>query len=351
MAVKAKNFKLNDEVIEQSGDSEATYVAVSDFMETVRRTGTLKAACIEHGVTNVTDLYDQAVPVSPEPLIINSPQGWVKSVLGGVKKIPNTKIKSLWTDLSPFEGDHRALGYPVLGEQKVSEQIEILNRITECTWIYKRQTLDRDVLFQISSFNFLQWMQQEMGLMLNQELARAILIGDGRLSNSAYKIKEDKVRPIAFDSDVWTIPVNVSATATADDLLDELIDARSDYQGTGTPNLYVSGSQVGSWLTAKNSLGERLYKNTTEIAQLLRCGSIVEVPQIGVAQNAAGNNVKALMVSMSDYGLSLPTGAAALKDTRFDLDVNKETYLLEWLCGGAMITPKAAVCLTQTPAE
>lgn len=346
MSVKANNFKTNGDFIEQ-GDFDGAEVYIGDFLDTLHHAGTGKQACIEHGVTNITDLYDQPTAVNPEPLIINTPQGWVKSILGGVKKVPFTKIKSLWTDLSAFEGQHRALGYPVLGETKVAEQLEILNRITDCTWIYKRQTLDRDVLFQITSFNFLQWMQAEMGMMMNQELARAILIGDGRLSNSAFKIKETSVRPIAFDSDVWTIPHNMSVTATADDALDELIELRSSYQGSGTPTLYVSGDQVSAWLVAKNSLGERLYKSINEVASLLRCQDVIEVPQIGVAKNSTGKEVRAIMVNVADYALSLPTGSSALKDSRFDLDINKETYLLEWLVGGALITPKSAICLTQ----
>ena len=348
--MKANQFTKNGETITHGDEDSGAYIAVADFIDSVRRTNSFKAACIEHGVTNVTDLYDQPTAVNPEPLIVNTPQGWVKSILGGVKKVPFTKIKSLWSDLSAFEGDHRASGYPVLGEQKRDEQISILNRITDCGWIYKRQTLDRDVLYQITSFNFLQWLQSEMGMMLNQELARAILISDGRLSNDPYKIKEDRIRPIAFDSDVWTITQNMAANKTADELLDQLIEMRSAYQGSGDPTLFVSGEQTSKWLVAKDSMGRRLYGGKSDIAELLSCTAVVEVPQISVAKNAAGNNVKAIMVNMADYALSMPTGDAALKDSRFDIDVNKEVYLLEWLCGGALITPKSALVLTQTPA-
>lgn len=339
--MKANRFNSRDEY-------EDNYVGVDEFMSSIRRGSTFEQACIEHGIDNVTDLYDQPKLVNPEPLIVNTPQGWVKSVLGGVKKVPFTKIKSLWTDLSAFEGEHRALGYPVLGEKKKDEEISMLNRITEPGWIYKRQTLDRDVLYQITSFNFLQWIQAEMGMMLNQELARAILIGDGRLANSPYKIKEDRVRPVAYDSSVWTVQDTLAASATTDDILDELIDLRSDYQGSGSPTLFVSGKQIGDWLKLKNSLGERIYKNADEIASLVRCREIIEVPQLGVATQADGAKIKAIMVNLGDYALSMPTGASALKDTRFDIDVNKETYLLEWLVGGALTTPKSALVVNQS---
>ena len=151
-----KSMKANQFNSRGGNTSEESYVAVDDFVASLRRGSTLEQACIEHGVEDVTKLYDDPKLVNPEPLIINTPQGWVKSVLGDVKKVPFTKIKSLWTDLSAFEGDHRALGYPVLGERKKDEEITMLDRITEPGWIYKRQTLDRDVLYQISSFNFLQ---------------------------------------------------------------------------------------------------------------------------------------------------------------------------------------------------
>lgn len=343
-------MKANQFNKKKTKKDESSYVAVDDFVASLRRGATLEQACIEHGVEDVTKLYDDPKMVQPEPLIVNSPQGWVKSVLNGVKKVPFTKIKSLWTDLSAFEGDHRALGYPVLGEKKKEEEITMLDRITEPGWIYKRQTLDRDVLYQITSFNFLQWLQSEMGMMLNQELARAILIGDGRLSNNVYKIKEDRVRPIAFDSSVWTIQKTIAKTATSDDVLDELIDLRSDYQGSGSPSLFVSGKQIGAWLKLKNSLGERIYKNAEEIASLLRCKEIVEVPQFSVATQSDGSKVKAVMVNLSDYALSMPTGSSALKDSYFDIDYNKESYLLEWLVGGALITPKSAIVVNQTPA-
>jgi len=349
MAVQARQFKNNEEEIKHGEGDNIIYIA--DFMESVRGGATLQQACIQHGVTDITDLYDDPKAVNPEPLIINTPQGWVKSVLGSVKKVPFTKIKSLWTDLTDFEvEDQRAKGYPTLGAQKVDEQIAVLNRITEPGWMYKRQQLDRDVLYQISSFNFLQWLQGEMGMQLNQELARAILISDGRPSNSPYKIKEDRVRPIAFDDGVWTIQQNIAANATADDELDQLIQIRSDYMGSGDPSLFVSPAQIGKWLVAKDGMGQRLYKNVSEIASLVRCKEVIEVPQFRVAQNAAGKNIKSIMVNMADYALSLPTGDSALKDTKFDIDFNKETYLLEWLVGGALITPKSAIVLTQTPA-
>ena len=338
---KATGFKNTE------GSTEYVGVAVADFMDTIRHGATLSQACIEHGVTSITDLYDQPTAVNPEPLIVNTPQGWVRSVLGGVKKVPFTKIKSLWTDLSAFEGQHRALGYPVLGEQKIDEQIEILNRITEPGWMYKRQKLDRDVLYQISSFNFLQWLQAEMGMMLNQEAARAILIGDGRTVNDPYKIKTDKIRPIAFETGVWTIQSNVESSLTADQRLDEMIDMRADYQGTSTPTMFVAPSEISAWLKTKDGLGNRIYKSVKEIAELLQVAEIVGVPQLGTAVNAAGKAIKSITVNLQDYALSMPTGDAALKDTRFDIDLNKEIYLLEWLVGGALIVPKSALILTQ----
>lgn len=349
--MKAKDFEHNDQGIEHGTDNEGTpYVAVADFIDTVRHGATFSKACIEHGVENITDLYDDAKAVNPEPLIINTPQGWVKSVLSGVKKVPFTKIKSLWTDLSAFEGTHRAQGYPVLGEKKQEEEITLLNRITEPGWIYKLQKLDRDVLYQITSFNFLQWLQAEMGMMLNQETARAMLIGDGRTSSDPNKIKEDRLRPIAYDTSVWTIQESLAASAKGDDVLDNLIELRADYMGSGDPSLFVAPKTITGWLKAKDTTGRRIYKNVQEIAGLLRVKEIIEVPPMSVAVNSDGDAIQSIMVNMADYALSLPTGSSALRDTKFDLEYNKEAYLLEWLVGGALITPKSAIVLSQKPA-
>lgn len=349
--MKAKDFERNNQDIEHGTNKDGVpYVAVADFIDTIRHGATFSKACIEHGVENITDLYDDAKAVNPEPLIINSPQGWVKSILGSVKKVPFTKIKSLWTDLSAFEGTHRALGYPILGEKKQEEEITLLNRITEPGWIYKLQKLDRDVLYQITSFNFLQWLQGEMGMMLNQEVARAALIGDGRTASDPNKIKEDRLRPIAYDTDVWTIQDSIAASATGDDILDCLIDLRSDYMGSGDPSLFVAPKTVSEWLKAKDTTGRRIYKNVQEIAGLLRVKEIVEVPPMSVAVNSDGDAIQSIMVNMADYAMSLPTGNSALKDTKFDLEYNKECYLLEWLVGGALITPKSAIVLSQKQA-
>lgn len=349
--MKAKDFEHNDQDIEYgTNKDDVSYVAVADFIDTVRHGATFSKACIEHGVDNITDLYDDAKAVNPEPLIINTPQGWVKSVLGSVKKVPFTKIKSLWTDLSAFEGTHRALGYPVLGERKQEEEITLLNRITEPGWIYKLQKLDRDVLYQITSFNFLQWLQAEMGMMLNQETARAMLIGDGRTSSDPNKIKEDRLRPIAYDTSVWTIQESLAASAKGDDVLDSLIELRADYMGSGDPSLFVAPNTVSGWLKAKDTTGRRIYKNVQEIAGLLRVKEIVEVPPMSVAVNSDGDAIQSIMVNMADYALSLPTGSSALRDSKFDLEYNKEAYLLEWLVGGALITPKSAIVLSQKPA-
>ena len=229
------------------------------------------------------------------------------------------------------------------------EQLEILNRVTEPGWMYKRQKLDRDVLYQITSFNFLAWMQAEMGMMLNQELARAILIGDGRLANDPYKIKTDRVRPIAYEADVWTVVQNVEASLTPDERLDVSIDMRADYQGSGTPTMFVAPSEISSWLKHKDGMGNRVYKNVSEIASLLQVSNIVAVPQLAAAKTADGTkSIKSIIVNLNDYALSMPTGDAALKDTRFDIDFNKEIYLLEWLVGGALIVPHSALIQTQT---
>ena len=354
MGVKATGFRNTTE-----NNNEYVGVSVEEFMDTVRHGNNLSQACIEHGIDNITDLYDQPTLVNPEPLIVNTPQGWVKEVLGGVKKVPFTKIKSLWTDLSAFDDTitsgenptygHRAKGYSVLGAQKVDEQLEILNRVTEPGWMYKRQKLDRDVLYQITSFNFLAWMQAEMGMMLNQELARAILIGDGRLANDPYKIKTDRVRPIAYEADVWTVVQNVEASQTPDERLDVSIDMRADYQGSGTPTMFVAPSEISSWLKHKDGMGNRVYKNVSEIASLLQVSNIVAVPQLAAAKTADGTkSIKSIIVNLNDYALSMPTGDAALKDTRFDIDFNKEIYLLEWLVGGALIVPHSALIQTQT---
>lgn len=349
--VQARNFR--NPAVEHSASSDDEYlgaqVDVQDFIRTLEHGATLQQACIEHGVNDFSELHDLAIPVNPEPLIVNAPQGWVKTLLSGVKKVPFTKIKSLYTDFSDFENeDLRAKGYPELGAQKLDQAIDFLTRTTEPGWMYKRQKIDRDTLYQITSFNFLAWLQSEMGMMLNQEAAVAILMGDGRAANSPSKIKETCIRPISKENDVWAIQHNLAADITADETLDVMLGLRSDYQGTGTPTMFTSPAQISTWLQAKDATGRRLYKSVSEIAELLQVSEIVGVPRMTNRLNETGKMLKTIMVNLQDYALSMPTGSAALKDTKFDIDFNKEIYLLEWLVGGALIVPKSAIVVTQS---
>ena len=262
-------------------DDVLTHDEFNAIMADASNATSLKDVFLEHGIENLDVLFPEARMIRPEPDMITRNMGWVNILWGSIKRTPFSRIKSVAADLTPDAA--RAKGY-VKKNQKVDQVISLLSRETTPQTIYKKQTLDRDDVIDIVDIDVIAWLKQELRLMLNEEICRAILVGDGRGVNDRDKIKEDKVRPIYGDEDVYTIyyEVKYGANDTEDQKASRIVDAavraRKDYKGTGNPKMFATNEVISDMLLAKDSIGRRLYKDMNELATAMRVSEIVEVP-------------------------------------------------------------------------
>ena len=329
--------------------------------------GSLKNTFLEHGIENLEILYPEAKLVGQNPEVISRDMTWVDKVWGGVKKTPFSRIKSIAANITEYEA--RARGY-IKGNKKIEEVLPLLSRSTTPQTVYKLQKIDRDDVVDITTLDVVAWMKGEMRKMLNEEIVRAIMVGDDRPSTDPSYINPEHIRPIYQDDDLYTIheTVNIASTATFNDIADTIIEtavlARKNYQGSGTPTLYASTDVITRMLLAKDTLGHRMYRNESELAAALRVNSIVEVPIFdGITRtaqvttdNGNGSTVTtsetrkllALIVNLSDYNIGADEGGKVNLFDNFDLNFNKYEYLIETRCSGALIRPYSAIAIETT---
>lgn len=303
-----------------------------------------------YGVENIDYLFPDARSAESTPAFIKRDTEWVSKVFGAAKHVPFSRIKTVIADITADEA--RARGY-VKGNEKVDEVITLLKRTTDPQTIYKKQKLDRDDINDITDFDVVVWLRAEMRMMLEEEIARAQLVGDGRSNASDDKIKEDKIRPIATDSSVYTVEVQIAANATTAQMIDAIILGRKQYKGTGTPTFFTTPDVNGDMLLLKDSTGRRLYNTEADLAAGIRAREIVEVPVMenkvvevtpaapgvaGVAKRLIG-----ISVNMSDYSLGADKGGAVTMFDDFDIDFNQYKYLIETRCSGALTMPHSAI--------
>lgn len=328
----------------------------SEVWETAKELGSLKAAVIKHAGTygigsdraNLELLFPDARNVTKEPTWIARRMEWVQGVLSGTKHTPFSRIKSLHADITADEA--RARGY-VTGNQKVEEVFPVLRRITTPHTIYKKQKLDRDDIIDITDFNVVAWLKSEMRVMLDEEIARAVLIGDGRdpVTEVDDHIPHANIRPVYEDDTVYAYNVQVALARTADEMIDDLITAREQYRGSGNPTLYVAPTMLTQWLLLKDNDGRRLYRNVGELAAELRVKTIVEVPVMDGVENEAGtHDLRAIMVNLRDYTIGADKGGEINFFDDFDIDYNQYKYLIETRISGALTVPKSAITLEQS---
>lgn len=330
--------------------------------------GSVKDAFLAHGVENLEVLYPEAQLVTPEPDLISRDMTWVSKVWNGLKKTPFSRIKSTAANITEYEA--RARGY-VKGNQKIEEVLSLLSRTTTPQTVYKLQKIDRDDVIDITTLDVVAWMKKEMRTMLDEEIVRAVLVGDDRPSTDQSYINPEHIRPIYQDSDVYTIheTVTISQSATFNDIADAIIEtavlARKNYKGTGVPSMYASTDIITRMLLAKDTLGHRMYRNESELASALRVKEIVEIPIFdGVTRTASisttdpstgvttttseTRKLLALIVNLNDYSLGADKqGAVSLFDD-FDLNFNKYEYLIETRCSGALTHPYSAIAIETT---
>ena len=310
--------------------------------------GSMKDAFIAHGIEDVEWLFPEDHLLDTPPRIIDRDQSWVSKVMSGVHHIPFSRVKSMAADLT--EEDARAKGY-IKGNFKKEQVFSLLKRSTTPTTVYKKQKMDRDDVADITGFDVIAWLKQEMRVKLNEELARAYLIGDGRLSSSDDKINEGNIRPIYNDDDLFTIKVQVE-TAAGDDtatkldkMMTAVLKARKNYKGVGNPTFYTTEDILTDLRLMKDKIGHRLYKNDAEVAEALRVKEIVTVPQMENMKGVNGGEFVGLIVNLADYTVGADKGGAVNMFDDFDIDYNQQKYLIETRCSGAMTTPFGAMAI------
>lgn len=326
----------------------------SDMMAIItdaKRYGSLKEAAIQHGVTNIDYLFPDAQNLTNTPTFIQRDMGWVQKVMAGTHKSPFSRIKSIFADITAE--DARAKGY-VKGNLKVEEVFSLLKRSTTPTTVYKKQKLDRDDVVDITDFDVVSWLKAEMRVMLDEEIARAVLVGDGRLASSDDKINEQNIRPIWTDADLYTIKTRVEhvAAATADQkakaFIKSAIKARKNYKGSGSPTLYITEDMLTDCLLLEDSTGRDIYDSVEKLATKLRVKEIVTVPVMENLSRVVGLetfNLAGIIVNLDDYNIGADKGGAVNMFDDFDIDYNAQKYLIETRCSGALTKPYAAIAL------
>ena len=352
----------NDERQEENTLSHAEMQAI---ITDAKRYGSMRESFLAHatemskdieqtyGIKGADDwLFPDAKNLNTPPEFIQRDIGWVSKVMNSVHHTPFSRIKSLFADIT--EDDARAKGY-IKGKLKKEEVFSLLKRTTTPTTIYKKQKMDRDDIIDITDFDVIAWLKREMRMMLDEEIARAILVGDGRLSSSDDKINELNIRPIWTDEDLYTIKATVTASAgaTADEkakaFIRAIIKSRKDYKGSGNPVLYTTEDMLTDCLLLEDMNGRVIYDTEEKLRSALRVSAIVTVPVMeGLTRTDAESKTRNLMgivVNLADYNVGADKGGAVSMFEDFDIDYNAQKYLIETRCSGALIKPYSAVAI------
>lgn len=346
-------------------ENENNEVLSHDAMETIlkdaKRYGSLKESFLAHadtyGIKDIEWLFPDAKNVNMPPDFIKRDDSYVQKVMRGVHHVPFSRIKSMHANITADEA--RAKGY-IKGKRKKEEVFTLLKRTTSPTTIYKKQKLDRDDVVDITDFDVVAWLKMEMRMMLDEEIARAILVGDGRLSDSDDKINEQCIRPISTDDDLYCVkaPVAVAAAATEDDIakafIKTVIKSRKEYKGSGSPTLFTTEDVITNCLLLEDKNGRVIYDTVDKLATALRVKEIVAVEVMEGAKTKVATVEKplmAIMVNLVDYYVGADKGGAVNMFDDFDIDYNQQKYLMETRCSGALVKPYSAVAVALDKAE
>lgn len=348
-----ENMKHNvfDKTDENNG-KVLSHDAMNTIISDAKRYGSLKesflAHAAEYGIDQIEYLFPEAKSLNNPPEFIKRDTGWVSKVMSGIHHTPFSRIKSVFANIT--EDDARAKGY-MKGNLKKEEVFSLLKRSTNPTTIYKKQKLDRDDVVDITDFDVVSWLKTEMRMMLDEEIARAILVGDGRLASSDDKIDENCIRPIISDADLYTIKKQVDVANNATDeakakaFIKAAIKARKDYKGSGEPTLYTTEDVVTNCLLIEDTTGRVIYDTIDKLRNVLRVKEIVTVPVMEGLKGAKGGDLVGVIVNLSDYNVGADKGGEINMFDDFDIDYNQMKYLIETRCSGALIKPYSAIAL------
>ena len=326
-----------------------THSEFNEIVSEAKRSGSLKDAFLEHGITDVENLFPEVQSVNKEPNLVGRDTSWVTDALSRVRHIPFSRIKSIYANIT--EDEARAKGY-IKGKQKVEEVFPVLKRSTDPTTIYKLQKMDRDDIIDITDFDVIAWIKNEMRTMLNEEIARAIFIGDGRSLTDNDHINENNVRPILTDDPVFAVHKVLEKTDSQSDddftknFIKEVVKSRKDYKGSGDPVFYTTEDMLTNMLLLEDEYGRTLYQSQEALATALRVSKIVAVPvfdNIGHEDGVLSYELLGIMVNLADYTIGADKGGQVSLFDDFDIDYNKQSYLIETRCSGALTIPYSAV--------
>lgn len=352
--VKHNAFEGDNEM-NGNGVEYLSHSEFNDIVESAKRNGSLKDAFLQHGIDDIEYLFPEDKMVGDMPNLISRDMGWVSKFMGGVKHTPFSRIKSIEANIT--EADARAKGY-IKGNFKKEEVFSLLKRTTTPQTVYKKQKLDRDDVIDITDLDIVAWIKKEMRVMLDEEIARAGLIGDGRDASSDDKISELNIRPIWKDADLYTIKaVTVLPTNATDDTIGRAfiraaIKARKTYKGSGNPSLFTTEDMLTNCLLIEDGMGRIIYDSVEKLATALRVKEIVTVPvmedQTRVDDQGVTRTLDGIIVNLADYVIGADKGGAVNMFDDFDIDYNQLKYLIETRCSGAMVKPFGAIALEHT---
>ena len=353
------NLFENDQT--QTNEVVLTHDQMNDILTDAKRSGSLKDSFLSHaatyGIENIEYLFPDARNITENPETIARKMDWVQKVINGTKHTPFSRIKSMFADIT--EDAARAKGY-IKGNLKKEEVFALLKRTTSPTTIYKKQKLDRDDVIDIIDFDVVVWLKAEMRVMLDEEIARAVLVGDGRLADAEDKINEGCIRPIWKDDSLFAVKaaiefaVNDTADTKAKKFIREAIKQRKNYKGSGNPALFTTEDVVTDCLLIEDTTGRRIYNTVADLALALRVSEIITVEPMEnctrVGTDSKTYTLLGIMVNLIDYNIGADKGGAVTMFDDFDIDYNQMKYLIETRCSGALVKPFSALVFESTPA-
>lgn len=335
-------------------ENTLSHAAFAELVATAKRNNTTLLDELKHadyGIENIGYLFPDAKSITDEPITLDRDQSWVSVVMNGTKHSPFARIKSTLADIRDDKA--RAKGYAKKAQKKTEEVIKLLTRTTSPTTIYKKQKLDRDDIVDITDYNVVSWLKNEMKGKLNEEIARAILIGDGRAITDPDRIDDEAVRPILKENDLYAIHKTLESNTTDETLVDDIVLASAELEGAGSPTLFISKKRLAKMLLLKDKNGRRLYETEASLAAALSVSKIVTVPQFEGLEHEIKNvnyELLAIVVDLRDYTIGSNAGAELGMAESFDIDFNQYKYLMETRLSGSLTAPYSALTISRKKA-
>lgn len=339
---------------DKTPENTLSHAAFAELVETAKRNNTTLLDELKHadyGIENIGYLFPDAKTITDEPITLDRDQSWVSVVMNGTKHSPFARIKSVLADIRDDKA--RAKGYAKKAQKKTEEVIKLLTRTTSPTTIYKKQKLDRDDIVDITDFNVVSWLKNEMKGKLNEEIARAVLVGDGRQITDPDRVDDEAIRPILKENDLYAIHKSLESNTTDETLVDDIVLASAELEGSGAPTLFIAKKRLVKMLLLKDKNGRRLYETEASLAGALGVSKIVTVPQFEGLEHDIKNTTHellAIVVDLRDYTIGSNAGAELGMAESFDIDFNQYKYLMETRLSGSLTAPYSALTISRKKA-